>query len=76
MKIQIANRQKIISLQIKLKGSAKNINAIGARVIVYANNEIRTYEKFPVKGFMSSMEIPLHIGLEKTKIDSMFLDMA
>jgi hypothetical protein len=40
---------------------------------MFANNEIRTYDKFPVHGFLSSMEIPLHIGLEKTKIDSIFL---
>jgi hypothetical protein len=60
------------SLQIILKGSEKNINAVGARLILYANNEIRTYEKFPVKGFLSSMEIPLQIGLKNTKIDSAF----
>ncbi len=65
--------KKSSSLQIKLKGPVKNINAIGAKVIVYAGKEIRTYEKFPVKGFLSSMEIPILIGLDKTKIDSMFL---
>ncbi len=63
---------KTSSLRIILKGSAKNINAVGAKVIVYANNEIRTYDKYPVHGFMSSMEIPIVIGL-KTKIDSIFL---
>jgi hypothetical protein len=63
---------KVSSLQIKLKGSAQNINAVGAKVLVYANNEIRTYDKYPVHGFMSSMEIPIVIGL-KTKIDSMLL---
>lgn len=61
------------ALEINLKGPAKNIHAIGARVIVYANGGIRTYEKYPVHGFLSSMEIPLHIGLDKTQIDSMFL---
>ena len=61
------------SLQIKLKGTAGNINAVGATVIVYTGNQIRTYEKFPVKGFMSSMEIPLLVGLNNTKIDSIFL---
>ncbi|MEP6711431.1 MAG: VCBS repeat-containing protein [Ferruginibacter sp.] len=61
------------SLQVKLKGPPQNINAIGAKVIVYAGKEIRTYDKYPVKGFMSSMEIPILIGLAKTKIDSMFL---
>ena len=59
--------------EIKLKGPAKNINAIGAKVVIYANQGIRIYEKFPVRGFLSSMEIPMHIGLVKTKIDSAFL---
>jgi hypothetical protein len=60
-------------LDIKLKGSSKNINALGAKVLVYDSNEIRTYEKYPVRGFQSSMEIPIHIGLYKTKIDSILL---
>ena len=61
------------SVEIKLTGPAANINATGAKVILYANGGIRTYEKNPVRGFMSSMEIPLHIGLANTKIDSAFL---
>ncbi|KAA9038175.1 VCBS repeat-containing protein [Ginsengibacter hankyongi] len=60
-------------IDIKLTGSAKNINALGAKVIVYDSNEIRTYEKYPVRGFQSSMEIPIHIGLYKTKVDSILL---
>ena len=59
--------------QIMLKGPEKNRNATGARVIVYANKTIRTYEKFPVKGFLSSMEIPLLIGLHDIHVDSAFL---
>ncbi|MCW3090590.1 MAG: hypothetical protein JWP81_1659 [Ferruginibacter sp.] len=61
------------SLEIILKGPEKNVNAIGAKVIVYANKGIRTYEKYPVKGFLSSMETPLLIGLKNTIIDSAFL---
>lgn len=61
------------SFQIKLNGPAKNINAVGSKVVVFANNGIRTYEKFPVHGFLSSMEIPLQVGLNQTKIDSIFL---
>ncbi|MEO8413752.1 MAG: VCBS repeat-containing protein [Ginsengibacter sp.] len=61
------------SLDIKLKGSSKNINAVGAKILVYDSSETRTYEKYPVRGFQSSMEIPLHIGLYKTKIDSILL---
>ena len=64
---------KKTSLRINLKGSEKNINAIGSKVIVFANKGIRTYEKYPVRGFMSSMEVPILIGLNKTKIDSILL---
>ena len=60
-------------LEVKLKGSSKNINAVGAKIIVYANSEVRTYEKYPVRGFQSSMEIPMHIGLDKAKVDSILL---
>ena len=61
------------ALEIQLKGTASNINAVGAKVIVYANGGIQTYEKYPARGFMSSMETPLHIGLAGLKIDSAFL---
>ena len=64
---------KKISQQIILKGAERNKNAIGSRLIVFANKGIRTYEKFPVKGFLSSMETPLTIGLENTIVDSAFL---
>ncbi|MDE3253309.1 MAG: VCBS repeat-containing protein, partial [Bacteroidota bacterium] len=60
-------------VEISLKGSEKNINAVGAKVILFADKGIRTYEKNPVHGFQSSMEGPLHIGLSKTKVDSAFL---
>ncbi len=59
--------------ELKLKGPEKNSNAIGAKLLLFANNEIRVYEKSPVRGFLSSMEIPVHIGTDKTKIDSMFV---
>ena len=60
-------------LDITLKGPDLNRNALGAKVILFTGGGIRTYEKYPVRGFLSSMEIPIHIGLEKTHIDSMFL---
>jgi hypothetical protein len=58
---------------IKLKGTENNINAIGAKIIVYANDGIRTYENNPVHGFQSSMQGPVHIGLYNTKVDSVIL---
>jgi len=67
-------------LELKLQGSSTNLNALGAKAIVFAKNaqgtlfgEIRTYEKFPVRGFQGSMEVPMHIGLDKTNVDSVLL---
>ncbi len=60
-------------LEIQLKGPPSNVNAVGTKLIVYADKAIRTYEKYPVRGFQSSMEIPVHIGLVNTKVDSMLL---
>ncbi len=58
---------------ITLKGPEKNIHAIGAKIILFANGGIRTYENNPAKGFQSSMSLPIHIGLYNTKIDSAFI---
>lgn len=60
-------------VEITLKGSEKNLRAVGAKVVVFANGGLRTYEKTPVHGFQSSMEGPLHIGLANTHVDSAFL---
>ena len=73
MKINIMIKGDRSFVDITLKGSEKNINAIGAKIIVFANGQVRTYENYPVRGFQSSMEIPIHIGLDKTNVDSMFL---
>jgi len=69
-----ANQDKTNTfVNIELKGAEKNINAIGSKVVLFAKDQIRTYEKFPVKGFLSSMEIPVLIGLKQTHVDSAFL---
>ena len=60
-------------MQIKLKGPVNNINAVGAKVIAFANQKIHTYENFPVRGFQSSMQVPMHIGLGNEKIDSVII---
>ncbi|HLI94128.1 MAG TPA: VCBS repeat-containing protein, partial [Puia sp.] len=60
-------------VEVRLKGPAQNVNALGAKVILFAGGGIRTYEKYPVRGFLSSSEIPIHIGLDRTTIDSAFL---
>lgn len=60
------------SLEIILKGDDKNRNATGAKVIVFAGDGVRTYEKYPVRGFQSSMEVPMQIATVG-KIDSVVL---
>jgi hypothetical protein len=60
-------------LDIALQGSPANLNALGARLILFSGGQIRTYEKYPVHGFMSSEEMPVHIGLYNTAIDSLVL---
>jgi len=58
------------SVQLLLKGDVGNKNAIGAKAIVYHQSAKSVYEKFPVRGFQSSMELPLHIGIGSNSIDS------
>ena len=60
-------------INLKLTGSGQNINAIGAKCFAFCNKEVIYYEKYPTKGFMSSMEIPLHIGLGTKTVDSVIL---
>lgn len=61
------------SLSITLTGSENNVNAIGSKIIICVGDSIRLYEKYPARGFMSSMEIPIHAGIKNIKIDSAFL---
>lgn len=47
------------SISIKLRGDINNVNAVGTKAILYAPNQKQYLEKFPVKGFQSSVEAPL-----------------
>ncbi|KAA0993948.1 VCBS repeat-containing protein [Dyadobacter sp. UC 10] len=61
-------------LRLYLKGNKGNLNAIGAKCLVFDNGKVQNYEKFPVRGFQSSMEIPFNIGLgKKGNVDSVLL---
>ncbi|HEU4902990.1 MAG TPA: FG-GAP-like repeat-containing protein, partial [Flavisolibacter sp.] len=60
-------------IELTLQGPAQNRNAVGAKAILFSGGETRTYENYPVKGFLSSMQVPLHIGLKNTKVDSLLL---
>jgi len=59
---------------ISLKGKGKNQFAIGSLVKLYAGNEILSREMVPSRGFQSSVDYKIIIGLGKiTNIDSLIV---
>ena len=50
-------------VSVKLKGPQKNIDGIGARVVVTTAKEKQTQELYFSRGFMSAMSRELHFGL-------------
>ncbi len=61
------------SVQFRLLGMPFNTQACGAKLLVHTNNEMQWYEKTATRGFMGSMEIPLHAAFGSVKPDSVFL---
>ncbi len=60
-------------LQFELSGPPANTSGIGARLIVFSGGDWHTYEKYPVRGFQSSMNIPVHIGVRGITVDSILV---
>lgn len=58
-------------LNIKLIGSSNNLFGIGAKVVVTANGLQQYQENYTVRGYQSSMAVPLHFGLGKTETVSL-----
>jgi hypothetical protein len=57
-----------------LKGKENNPFAIGSKVLVYAGNQVFTRELFPSRGFQSSIDYKVLIGLGRIEtIDSMII---
>ncbi|WP_229208913.1 VCBS repeat-containing protein [Dyadobacter luticola] len=60
--------------RLYLKGAKGNLNAIGTKCLVFKKDKTLTFEKFPVRGFQSSMETPLNVGFgKKPEVDSMLI---
>ncbi|WP_339810889.1 VCBS repeat-containing protein [uncultured Imperialibacter sp.] len=58
-------------LDITLKGLSKNSRGYGAKVHVYAGEQVQYFEQMPTRGFQSSVTGRLHVGLgQQNKIDS------
>lgn len=50
-------------LKIRLKGTGMNTTGIGSKVILYHGDTIYYQEQIPTRGFQSSVDHTLHIGL-------------
>lgn len=61
-------------LNIKLSENSENRQAIGAKVKIFANNQIQTLIGNPYRGYQSSVTTTLHFGLgENSKVDSLHI---
>ncbi len=68
-----AKKKKQDWLNVTLIGDSLNKQAIGAKLIVYTNKCMQVVEQSPVRGFLGSMQAPLHVGLGNQTIDSAFI---
>ncbi|MFM6925560.1 MAG: VCBS repeat-containing protein [Ferruginibacter sp.] len=67
-------QQKNNFIGINLKGSSKNIFAIGSKILVYKGKEIYSRELMPSRGFQSSVEYRQLIGIgTAASVDSMII---
>ena len=55
------------ALQIQLEGSGKNTQALGAKLRVVANEQVHYAEHYPIRGFQSSMDPKLHLGVGESQ---------
>ncbi len=55
-------------LSLKLKGQAKNTNAVGAKIIIYAGGSKQYQEVNPNRGYLSCMSAKVTFGLGKAAI--------
>jgi len=71
-KNETRERQNRSFIKVKLAGTSNNRFGIGAKVNIYANGNSQLYEMMPTRGFLSSVEPVLTIGLDTVKtVDSL-----
>ena len=59
-------------MQLDLVGTGANTKAIGAKIQVYYDGNYQYQELYPVRGFKSSVDYRIHIGLGQAKtVDSL-----
>ncbi|HET9278073.1 MAG TPA: VCBS repeat-containing protein, partial [Flavitalea sp.] len=60
-------------VQFSLKGSAQNSYGLGAVLDVFTPKGKVHLENYPVHGYQSAMQVPLHTGLPSPQIDSVII---
>jgi hypothetical protein len=55
-------------LKVKLKGSGKNTDGLGAKITVFNKGKQQCLEQMPSKGYLSSVSQNLHFGLGNDKV--------
>ncbi|WP_273213697.1 VCBS repeat-containing protein [Runella zeae] len=59
-------------LRVKLKGSPKNLNGIGAKIYVFQKEKTQYLQQMPSRGFQSSSDLTMVFGLgNQPQIDSL-----
>ncbi|NIJ55727.1 hypothetical protein FHS68_004920 [Dyadobacter arcticus] len=61
-------KEKNHYIKLKLSGEGMNTYAIGSKIEIYAGNEILSKQVNPARGFQSSTEYPVTIGLGKINV--------
>ena len=57
-------------IKFEFKGNGSNKNGIGASIKLFTPKGLVAIENYPVRGYQSSMMVPLHAGLPSNNIDS------
>jgi enediyne biosynthesis protein E4 len=65
------NTSRTHYLQVSLRQPGANAYALGAKVYVYAKTKQYLQENYPLHGFQSAMQVPLHFGVPVDDIDSL-----
>jgi len=61
-------------LKVRLDGAGSNRFGIGSKIVVYAGGKKMYYEQIPTRGWLSSVDFVIHIGLGNvTAIDSVYV---
>ena len=61
-------------LSVNLKGDSLNKNGIGSWIEIYYDNRKQVYEQNPYRGYLSSVQLRPHFGLDSiSKVDSLVI---